>query len=147
MDPAKIISPSTHSAPLYAVHQAGKKGRALFALTSIPKGAVIAEAQAILLSLEDSAKLGETGVWPYRFALEGQCALVFGDISFCNHSPKPNTSVSWTRLTAGTAVAHLIALTDIKANTELEICYADLDEYHRRGVVFASDQAGSGTGT
>jgi hypothetical protein len=131
------MPPSGHFAPLYAVRQTADKGRALFALTFIAKGSVITEAQAILLPLEDGGKLGETGVWPYRFALDEHCALIFGDITFCNHSDTPNSFVSWTRLTPGTAVARLIASTDIGADTELVIRYADLDEYHRRGIVFA----------
>lgn len=120
-----------------AVRQTSSKGRAVYALTNILKHSVILQSQAVLLNAEDYEKLGETGIWPYRFALRDQCAFVFGDIAFCNHSDTPNATISWTRLTPTTAIANLIALTDIKANADIEILYADTEEYRRRGVILS----------
>jgi hypothetical protein len=122
---------------LHCVRETPDKGRAIFALTDIPKNSVVLESHAVVLQGEDCEKLSETSVWIYRFALGEECALVFGDISFCNHSATPNAAVSWTRLSPTTAVASLVALTDIKANSEIVMNYADIEEYVRRGVVFS----------
>lgn len=116
------------------VRQMKTKGRAVIALINIPKHSVILQSHAVLLSKEDSMKLGDTSLWPYRFALGDQCAFVFGEMSFCNHSDTPNAAISWTQLTPASAIASLIALTDISANSEIEIFYSDAEEYHRRGV-------------
>jgi hypothetical protein len=127
----------TLQAPAVAVRHMKTKGRAVIALINIPKHSVILQSHAVLVSKEDSMKLGDTGLWPYRFALGDQCAFVFGEMSFCNHSDTPNAAISWTQLTPASAVASLIALTDISANSEIEIFYADAEEYHRRGVALS----------
>ena len=119
------------------MRQTPDKGRAIFALTDIPKDAVILELHAVVLQGEDCEKLSETSIWIYRFALGEECALVFGDISFCNHSATPNAAVSWTRLSPTTAVASLVALTDIGANSEIVMTYTDIEEYVCRGIVFS----------
>ncbi len=137
MKSATISCANEMQPPAAAVRQSTAKGRAVYALTNIPKHAVIMQSQAILLNADDYEKLGETGVWPYRFAVGDQCAFVFGDIAFCNHSDTPNATITWTRLTPATAIANLIALTDIKANAEIEIHYADTEEYSRRGVILS----------
>jgi hypothetical protein len=124
-------------AAVIAVRQVKTKGRAVFALIDIPKHSVILQSHAVLVPKEDSLKLGDTGLWPYRFALGNQCAFVFGEMSFCNHSETPNAAVSWTQLTPVSAVANLIALTDISANSEIEIFYADVEEYQKRGVALS----------
>jgi len=123
--------------PLVAVRQTNNKGRAVFALKNIPEHTVILQSHAVLLPKEDCRKLGETGLWPYRFALGEECAFVFGDMSFCNHSDTPNAYVSWTRLSPASAIASLIALSSIGANAEVEISYADVGEYQRRGVALS----------
>ena len=89
-----------------------------------------------MLQEEDCAKLDEMSIWIYRFALGGECALVFGDIAFCNHSATPNAIVSWKRESPSAAVASLTALTDIGANAEIVIDYTDIEDYVHRGVVF-----------
>ncbi len=122
---------------LHSVRQTPDKGRGVFALTDIPKNSLILESHAVMLLAEDCKKLSETSLWIYRFALGEECAMVFGDISFCNHSGTPNASVIWQRLTPTTAVASLAALTDIGANSEILIDYADIQEYVCRGVVFS----------
>ncbi|MGB9028040.1 MAG: SET domain-containing protein-lysine N-methyltransferase [Rhodomicrobium sp.] len=132
----KVIPADEFQLPLHAVRQAAAKGRAIFALTNIVKHAVILQSQAVLLTEDDCRKLAETSLWVYRFALGGQCAIVFGDISFCNHADTPNATVSWTRLTSTSAIASLIALTDINANSEIVITYSDAEEYRRRGIIF-----------
>ncbi len=137
MNAVKVTHADDFQEPLYTVRQTSTKGRAIFARQDIPKHSVILQSQAILLQGEDYGRLGETSIWPYRFALGEQGALVFGDISFCNHSDAPNASVSWTRLTPTAAVASLIALTDISANAEIEISYSDAEEYRNRGVKFS----------
>jgi len=136
VNPVKVNPAEEFQLPLHAVRQTSTKGRAIFALTSIAKHAVILQSQAVLLPEEDCRKLAETSIWPYRFSLGEQCAIVFGDISFCSHSDTPNATVSWTRLTFTAAVASLIALTDISVNSEIVITYSDVDEYRRRGIDF-----------
>ena len=121
---------------LHCVRQTPEKGRAIFALTDIPKNSLILESQAVVLHGEDCAKLNEMSIWIYRFALGEECALVFGDIAFCNHSATPNAVVSWTRQGSSAAMASLVALTDIAANAEIVINYTDIQDYVRRGVVF-----------
>ena len=121
---------------LHCVRQTPEKGRAIFALTDIPKNSLILELQAVVLHGEDCAKLNEMSIWIYRFALGEECALVFGDIAFCNHSATPNAVVSWTRQGSSAAMASLVALTDIAANAEIVINYTDIQDYVRRGVVF-----------
>ena len=121
---------------LHCVRQTHDKGRAIFALTDIPKNALILELQAVVLREEDCAKLNEMSIWIYRFALGEECALVFGDIAFCNHSATPNATVSWKRESPSAAIASLTALTDIGANSEIVIDYTDIEDYVRRGVVF-----------
>ncbi len=137
MSSVKIVLADKFQQPFAAVRQTSDKGRAIFATANIPKHSVIMQSQAILLQKEDYRRLGETALWPYRFALGEQCAFVFGDISFCNHSDTPNATVSWTRLTPTAAVATLLALTDICANDEIEITYSDIEEYKRRGIVLS----------
>ncbi len=137
MNPMKVSPVECFQQPLAAVRQNSKKGRAVFALTNIPKHSLILQCQAVLLPQEDYMILGQTGIWPYRFAVGEQCVFVFGDISFCNHSDQPNAAVSWTRLTPTSALADLIALTDISANADIEISYADTEEYRRRGVILS----------
>ncbi len=136
MNPVKATSAEEFQLPVHTVRLTTPKGRAIFALTSIAKHAVILQSQAVLLPEEDCRKLAETSLWPYRFSLGEQCAIVFGDISFCNHSDTPNATVSWTRLTPTAAIASLIALTDIGANSEIVMSYSDAEEYRRRGVTF-----------
>ena len=135
MNPAKATPPEEFHLPLHAVRQTATKGRALFALTKIAKHTVFLQSQAILLPAEDYRKLAESSLWPYRFSLDGQCAIVFGDISFCNHSDTPNAAVSWTRQTETAAITSLIALADISANSEIVITYSDAEEYRRRGII------------
>ncbi len=137
MNPVKVTPAEEFQLPLHVVRQTTAKGRAIYALTNIVKHAVILQSQAVLLPEEDCRKLAETSLWIYRFSLGGQCAIVFGDISFCNHADTPNATVSWTRLTSTTAIASLIALTDINANSEIVITYSDAEEYRHRGITFS----------
>ena len=113
------------------------KGRGLFALTGIPKGSLILESQAVVLAGADCQKLDDMSLWIYRFALGDEYAIVFGDISFCNHSATPNAVVSWTRQGGTAATARLAALTDIPKDGEILINYTDIRDYVRRGVVFS----------
>jgi hypothetical protein len=137
MGPGEVILADRFQQPLAAVRQTSDKGRAIFATANIAEHSVILQSQAVLLQKEDYKRLGETALWPYRFAVGEQCAIVFGDISFCNHSDTPNAFVSWTRLTPTSAIATLIALTGISAGDEIAIFYADTEEYKRRGITFS----------
>lgn len=122
---------------LHCVRQTPDKGRGVFALSDIPNGLLILESQAVVLQGEDCKKLDDMSIWIYRFALGSEYAIVFGDISFCNHSATPNAAVSWTRQGPTAAIASLTALTAIAANSEILINYTDIQEYVLRGVVFS----------
>jgi SET domain-containing protein len=122
---------------LHCVRHTPDKGRGLFALNDIPKGSLILESQAVVLQGDDCKKLDDMSIWIYRFALGEDYAIVFGDVSFCNHSATPNATVSWTRQSPAAAIASLAALTDISANSEIVINYTDIQDYVRRGVVFS----------
>ncbi len=122
---------------LYCVRQTPDKGRGIFALTDIPKGSLILELQAVVLQGDDCKKLDDMSIWIYRFSLGDEYAIVFGDVSFCNHSSAPNAVVSWTRQGPTAAIASLAALTDIAKNAEIVINYTDIQDYVRRGVVFS----------
>jgi uncharacterized protein len=122
---------------LHYVRQSPGKGRGVFALTNIQKNSLILESHAVVLSADDCKKIDETSIWIYRFALDGECAIVFGDISFCNHSDTPNAKVVWNRVNSTAAIASLAAVTDIAANAEIVIDYTDIEDYVRRGVVFS----------
>ncbi len=137
MNPVRPGSAEEFQLRLHCVRQTPDKGRGVFALTDIPERSLILESHAVILLAEDCKKLSETSIWIYRFALGQECAMVFGDISFCNHSDSPNASVVWQRLTPTTAVASLAALTDIGAASEIVINYADIQEYVQRGIVFS----------
>ena len=119
------------------MRQTPDKGRGLFAATDIHKGSLILESQAVILHGDDCKKLDDMSIWIYRFALGEDYAVVFGDISFCNHSATPNAVVSWMRQNDTAATASLAALTDIAKNSEITINYTDIQDYVRRGVVFS----------
>jgi uncharacterized protein len=137
MNPAQTGPADEFQLRLHNVRHTPDKGRGLFALTDIPKGSLILESQAVVLHGEDCKKLDDMSIWIYRFALGDDYAVVFGDISFCNHSDAPNAIVSWTRQGETAAIASLSALKDIPKNTEIVINYTDISDYVRRGVVFS----------
>jgi uncharacterized protein len=137
MNPGQTGPADEFQLRLHFVRHTEEKGRGLFALTDIPKGSLILESQAVILQGDDCKKLDDMSLWIYRFALGDEYAIVFGDISFCNHSPAANAVVSWTRQEGNSATASLAALTDIPKNSEIVINYTDIRDYVDRGVVFS----------
>jgi SET domain-containing protein len=137
MNPVRHGTAEEFQLRLHCVRQTPDKGRGVFALTNILKNSLILESHAVVLSAGDCEKIDETSIWIYRFALGDECAMVFGDIAFCNHSDTPNAEVVWNRLDSTAAIASLAAVTDIAANAEIVIDYTDIQDYVRRGVVFS----------
>ncbi len=137
MNPASPGPADRGQLRLHCVQQTPDRGRGVFALTDIQENSLILESQAVVLPPEDGKKLDEMSIWIYRFALGDDYAIVFGDISFCNHSDAPNAAVSWTRSGPSAAVASLIARTAIAAGAEIVINYTDIEDYVRRGVAFS----------
>jgi uncharacterized protein len=137
MNPGQTGPADEFQLRLHCVRHTEEKGRGIFALTDIPKGSLILESQAVVLQGDDCKKLDDMSLWIYRFALGDEYAIVFGDISFCNHSSTPNAVVSWVRQDGSAATASLAALTDIPKNSEIVINYTDIRDYVDRGVVFS----------
>jgi hypothetical protein len=68
--------------------------------------------------------------WAVRGARGGggcaaRCAVAFGEISMCNHSPIPNARFE---VDAGAQTVTLTALTDIASDAEILIDYQDFAE-------------------
>jgi hypothetical protein len=75
------------------VRGAGKKGRGVFALSDIAKGAIIERCPVIVLSPEDCKKIDPTELYNYYFGWgedDKSAAIALGFGSIYNHSYQPN---------------------------------------------------------
>jgi len=140
---ASLSQAATYRERLYDVRQAGRKGCGLFATKQILAETTIAQSRAMICGAEDFELVSKTHLWPFVFVFRSthggvteieHCALVFGDISFCNHSGKPNATLVWTHCSESTALVDLKALIDIGKDDEIRIRYADVDTYVSRGI-------------
>ncbi len=111
------------------------KGRGLLAETAIPAGTRIERAPAVRLSAQDRAAIHRTGLFPYTFVdpesfESGRhgCMLAFGQLTFCNHSARPNAAIRWIRDDEG-LWADLEALQSIAAGEEITLFYTNIAEY------------------
>lgn len=111
------------------------KGRGLLAEAAIPPGTCIERAPAVRLSAEDRAAIHRTGLFPYTFVdpdgfdsgAHG-CMLVFGRLTFCNHSAYPNAAVRWISDDEG-LWAELESSRFIAAGEEVTLFYTNISEY------------------
>lgn len=96
-------------------------GRGLFINHSIVKGTVVAIATVLPIDKKDNDAIEKTALGEYLFWWnDEQTAVVFGDLSFANHSDSPNCSI---RRTPSAKRIALIALRSIKADEELTYDY------------------------
>lgn len=106
-------------------------GRGLFASGRIAAGSVIGVFPLLILSHEDTAHLKATRLYHYVFYVDERadgavrCAVAFGEISMCNHSPEANAGFE---VDADAQTVTLTALTDIASDAEILIDYQDFAE-------------------
>ncbi|MFN3912061.1 SET domain-containing protein [Hyphomonas sp.] len=106
-------------------------GRGLFASSFIPAGAVIGIYPLLILSHEDTLTLKSTRLYHYVFYVDerddgaARCAVAFGEISMCNHSPAANAEFE---VDAGAQSVTLTASADLVAGTEILIDYQEFAE-------------------
>lgn len=106
-------------------------GRGLFASGRIAAGSVIGVFPLLILSHEDTERLKATRLYHYVFFVDERadgavrCAVAFGEISMCNHSPDANAEFE---VDADAQTVTLTALTDIASDAEILIDYQDFAE-------------------
>ncbi len=106
-------------------------GRGLFAAGPIPEGAEIGVYPLLVLSHADTETLKSTRLYHYVFYVDERaggaerCAVAFGEISMCNHSPAANAAFE---VDADAQTVTLTALTDIASDAEILIDYQDFAE-------------------
>jgi uncharacterized protein len=106
-------------------------GRGLFASGRIAAGSVIGVFPLLILSHEDTERLKATRLYHYVFYVDEpadgavRCAVAFGEISMCNHSPDANAGFE---VDADAQTVTLTALTDIASDAEILIDYQDFAE-------------------
>ncbi len=106
-------------------------GRGLFASGFIPAGAVIGVYPLLVLSHEDTLTLKSTRLYHYVFYVDerddgaARCAVAFGEISMCNHSPAANAEFE---VDAAAQSVTLTASDDLVAGTEILIDYQEFAE-------------------
>lgn len=106
-------------------------GRGLFASGRIAQGAQIGVYPLLILSQADTETLKSTRLCHYVFYVDEtadgaeRCAVAFGEISMCNHSPDANAGFE---VDAGAQTVTLTALNDILSDAEILIDYQDFAE-------------------
>ncbi|WP_291202012.1 SET domain-containing protein-lysine N-methyltransferase [Hyphomonas sp.] len=106
-------------------------GRGLFASGRIAAGSIVGVFPLLILSHEDTAHLKATRLYHYVFYVDERsdgavrCAVAFGEISMCNHSPDANAGFE---VDADAQTVTLTALTDIASDAEILIDYQDFAE-------------------
>lgn len=106
-------------------------GRGLFASGPIAQGAQIGVYPLLILSQADTERLKSTRLYHYVFYVDetadggARCAVAFGEISMCNHSPSANAGFE---VDADAQTVTLTALTDIASDAEILIDYQDFAE-------------------
>ncbi len=106
-------------------------GRGLFAARAIPEGAEIGVYPLLILGVDDTERLKATRLYHYVFYVDEtpggavRCAVAFGEISMCNHSPDANAGFE---VDADAQTVTLTALSDIAPDTEILIDYEDFAE-------------------
>lgn len=106
-------------------------GRGLFASSFIPAGAVIGIYPLLVLSHEDTQTLKSTRLYHYVFYVDerddgaARCAVAFGEISMCNHSPAANAEFE---VDGAAQSVTLTASVDLVAGTEILIDYQEFAE-------------------
>lgn len=120
---------------LVALADTASKGRGIFALNDIPRGAIVLTCPYIVLGRKGSPKSGtelEHYVFSFPFTRAGKpyeksglTALVFGEASLLNHSDDANCTWQWDILNR---VHHTVAAREIAKGEELTYFYGWDDE-------------------
>ncbi|NET71794.1 MAG: SET domain-containing protein, partial [Sphaerospermopsis sp. SIO1G2] len=109
------------------------KGRGIIATQNITKGTVLEVAPVGVIPPEKQT-MNPKGVFKYYFVRpseynEGQEVkayyLIFGLVSFCNHSQEPNAHVHWTENEDG-IWSNLICQQDIQEGEEVTLFYTNI---------------------
>lgn len=136
---SKKIPLLTRKAGLY-LKPAGAKGRGVFCRTALRKGEVLEVTPALILNEKETDITDKTILGNYTFGVgkitkrlmkasnlkkpEDSCAVLFGMVSFCNHSETPNATVIWEE-NAGTLYYSLVVTKAIPSHTEICTSYGD----------------------
>lgn len=113
-----------------------QKGRGIVASQIIPKETLIEIAPVVSFPTEQRLLINKTEVFKYCFTIPSEYQkskdvngyIVFGLMSFCNHSETPNAYINWVKDEIG-LWAHLIASKDIEPGEEVFLFYTNIDEY------------------
>jgi len=112
------------------------KGRGVVATEAIAKDTLIERAPAASFPAEQRTIIDSTSIAKYYFVLPSEYEenkhvngyFVFGLLSLCNHGDTPNAYIDWVKDDVS-VWAHLIALQEIPAGTEILLLYTNADEY------------------
>lgn len=120
---------------MFRLAQVAGKGRGLLATQAIPVGTLIERAPAVRLAPADRELIDRTALFPYTFADPETfgsgshgCLIVFGQLTFCNHSESPNAVIRWTEDEAG-LWALLESVSAIANGEEITLFYTNISEY------------------
>jgi len=119
---------------------AGVKGRGVFCRTAINAGEILEITPTIILNDKDTEAVSDTLLNDYVFTVgevtkrmkqrtgvrrpENSSSVIFGLISFCNHSEEPNAEVVWEE--RGNTIYHYLRATrKIPKNTEICTTYGE----------------------
>lgn len=113
------------------------KGNCLFSCSAISAGQCVITAPAYRILEADLKALTRCDLYKYVFydadrrrlgTARPEGFMVFGALSFCSHSSKPNTRVAWL-YHSEIVLVRLIALTSIAPGQEITMRYSNIDEY------------------
>ncbi|MBV9703221.1 MAG: SET domain-containing protein-lysine N-methyltransferase [Methylobacteriaceae bacterium] len=107
------------------VGRVANKGRGLIAAERIVAGEVIEQNLCLVLDLEEGRAIAATRLRHYVYLWEeaaagDMLALAMGNLSFCNHSSRPNAKIE---LDKDRALVGLRAAQNIEAGAEVTIDY------------------------
>jgi uncharacterized protein len=121
---------------MFRLEKVAGKGRGLVASRTIPAGTLVERAPAVRLPAGDRALIEQSALFPHTFADPASYAtqedygllVVFGQLTFCNHSESPNAAVRWEDDEIATW-AMLEATRDIASGSEITLYYTNIDQY------------------
>lgn len=92
------------------------KGKGMIALDTIKSDETICVCHTVPMSEYPE-------IWKFLFSNNG-LHLALGDVSWVNHSFKPNAKIKWVK-----DAIHLIAVKDIQKKEEITHTYSNIEEY------------------
>ncbi len=116
-----------HRPGLAAPGASQRGGRGLFAIASIPKGALIDRACTVEIRPDQAKQLDAIrplGDFYFAHPDDPKAGLMaFGLMSLCNHAEDANTDVQWAKVDKLGWLADLVALQPIQAGDEITYRY------------------------